>query len=113
MTIRYSTTIALEGTPKTVLGYNESGDLTTIDIDTISSPGTLVISNPPENCLRVTNIYVNSLTGKTVIEYDDEVSSDSGVITSNPPPGHFRILSLHVDPNTNRTVVVYDNTPQP
>jgi len=36
-----------------------------------TSSGTGIPSNPPEGHYKITNMYINSQTGKLVVEYDD------------------------------------------
>ena len=39
--------------------------------DTIVEDDMTIISNPPSGHFRITNLYVDSSTGKTVVEYDN------------------------------------------
>jgi hypothetical protein len=100
------------GTAGEILQYTTLGTLEWIA--PVQVLGTSILSNPPVGNLRVTNVYVDSVTGNTVIEYDDDiVSSTVTSLVSNPPSGHYKVLNIYVDPNNHKTVVDYENTPQP
>jgi len=73
--------------------------------------GNVIISKPDESGLRVTNIYVDANTGKTVVEYEDTYSSDVAEVISNPPTGHYRVTNIYIDANANKTTVEYDTIP--
>lgn len=95
-----------------------SGEILTVSSDgstvewteATTTIGSTVASTPPTGSLRVTNLYVDSVTGKLEVEYDD-TEGDTGTVISNPPTGHFRVTNLHRNP-TGRLVVEYDDTPQ-
>jgi len=94
-----------------ILVINDNGDGWEW-VEPANTIGNVIISNPNENGRRVTNIYVNASTGKTVVEYEDSYSAEAVEVVSKPPTGHYRVTNIYIDTTTNKTTVEYDNTPQ-
>jgi len=72
--------------------------------------GDRVLSNPPPDNLRVTNIYVSAEL-KVIVEYSDISGESSGGIISVPPIGAHKVTNVFVDSITGKTVVEYDDNP--
>lgn len=67
--------------------------------------GAPILSSPPEGGRRVTNIYVDPVSNKTVIKWDDEVGLVEEII-SNPPAGCKKVTNIYV--LNGKTVLEYE-----
>ena len=75
--------------------------------------GIAIPSVPPAADFHISNMYVNAVTGRVIVEYEDIPGRTSQLIASSPPAGHLRVTGIYVDAVTGRTIVKYDDTPVP